>query len=94
LAKPQNAQKEGERVVREGETFEHKKVIFKIVELAPHFDPQFRPSLMIGYKLIDGDFTSETAHIFIRKNEDPRPHVERVVDHYLGTLKSILGVRS
>jgi len=81
-------------VVREGDEIQHKEIIFKVVEVAPHFDPAYRPRLMIGYRLIDKDFTSQIAHIWIGKNEDVRPHVERVVDHYLGTLKSILGVRS
>jgi len=85
-------------VVREGETFEHKEIIFEIVEVAPHFDPAYRPSLMIGYKLHDKTgkepFTSQVAHIWIGKTEDIRPHIERVVDHYLGTLKTILRGRS
>lgn len=93
MAEPRQAQKGEEKVVREGDTHEFKKITFKVMEVIPHFDPAYRPRLMVGYRLIDGDYESQTAHLWMGKNEDIRPHVERVVEYYLGTVRKILGVK-
>jgi len=94
LAESRQPKKEGSRVVREGETFEVEKIIVKVVEVAPHFDAFGSPSYMVGIRLIDGAFQSDVFHFWMKKREDPRPHVEKVVHQYLHTHRSILGIKT
>jgi len=92
LAQARQPQKEGEKVVREGETFEHKKVVLEIVEVLPYFDPSNRRSLMVAYRLKDGAFVSPVAHFWMAKSADVRRHVEEIVEHYLDILRPLRGI--
>lgn len=93
---PPSAQerKEGERVVRVGETFEHKKVVVEIRELAPNLDPYGRPAYLVGVLLKDATsgqpLMSDLFHFTMRKTDDPRPRLEKIIDDYLNLYKDMM----
>jgi len=76
-------------MVRVGEVYEHQGIKIKIVEVAPYYTYKRRKNLLIGYKLIDGDFTSPTAHFWMRETEDIRKKIEEVVKFYLEVKSSM-----
>jgi len=78
-------------MVRAGETYTHKKIVVKIMEVIPYRSYTGRRHLMIAYKIIDGDFESPVAHFWKPEGEDIRPYIERVVEYYLEVRKSLLG---
>jgi len=65
-----------------------RKIVIKIVEVIPYRKLTGGRRLLIGYKLIDGNFVSPTAHLWINENEDIRPHLKRVVEFY-NEVKSV-----
>jgi len=81
-------------VPRVGETFEHKKVILEIVEPIPFFDPSNRRSLMICYRLHDGDWVGPKAYFWMGRNQDIRPRIEETIDYYLDVVKPLRGAIS
>lgn len=80
-------------MVRVGESFEHQKIVIKIVEVKPYFDPSNRRCLMVGIILIDGKYTSPVYHFWMGKNEEIRTHIEKCANDYLSHQKAILGIQ-
>jgi len=76
-------------MVRAGETHEHENIKVKIVEVATVTVYKRRRTYLIGYKIIDGDYTSPTAHFHMAEHEDIRRWIERIVNHYLDIKKSM-----
>jgi len=76
-------------MVRQGETFEHEGIKVKIVEVAPYSTYRKQRNLLIGYKIIDGKYTSPTAHFWMRESEDIRRKIEEIVNFYLDIKKSM-----
>jgi len=68
-------------------------ITIEIVEVAEV--PQF-PSgkaYMIAYRIIDGDYVSPVAHLFVSSDTDLKKEFKRVVDFYNQVKSSILGRR-
>jgi len=76
-------------MVRVGETYEHEGIKIRIVEVAPYYTYRKRRHLLIGYKIIDGNYTSPTAHFWMREGEDIRKKIEEVINFYLDIKKSM-----
>jgi len=76
-------------MVRTGESYEHEGIKVRIVEVATVTLYKGRRTYLIGYKIIDGDYTSPTAHFHMAEYEDIRRWVERIVDHYLDIKRSM-----
>jgi len=76
-------------MVRAGETYEHEGIKVKIMEVKPYYTYRKRRNLLIGYKIIDGNYTSPTAHFWMAENEDIRRKIEEVVNFYLDIKKSM-----
>jgi len=70
-------------MVRAGETHEHQGIKIRIVEVATIIGYKRRKTYLIGYKIIDGDYTSPAAHFWMAENEDIRQHIEKIVSFYL-----------
>jgi hypothetical protein len=73
-----------------GEKFFEKNISFQIVEVVPLKDFMGRRMVQIAYRIIDGDYTSPVAHLFLYAEEDVKLWVKRVVDNYLSAKESIL----
>lgn len=80
-------------MVREGEEVKVKNVIIRIQEVLPYFDFTNKRCLMIGYVIIDGSFQTDLAHVWIPKNADVRPELEKVVNKYLQQTAMIRRVK-
>jgi hypothetical protein len=76
-------------VLRAGQEYEHKSIKVQIREVIPYFDPAGRKTLLVSYRIKDGDFESQTAHFFMRAKDDPRPKIEEVVETYLELSKIV-----
>lgn len=76
-------------MVRVGETFEEKGVKLRIVEVAPYYTYRKYKCYLIGYRIIDGKYTSPVAHFWMRDGEDIRKKVREVIDFYLDIKKSM-----
>jgi len=76
-------------MVRQGETYEHQGIKIRIVEVAPYYTYRRHRNLLIGYKIIDGTYTSPTAHFWMRETEDIRRRIEQIVNFYLDIKKSM-----
>jgi len=77
-------------MVRAGEEHEVEGIRIQIVEVLPYRTFRGRRMLMIGYRIIDGDFISPVAHLWIGEGEDIRPKLKELARHYLslrGTLR-------
>jgi len=76
-------------MVRPGEVYEHEGIKVQIVEVAPYYTYKKRKQLLIGYRLIDGSYTSPTAHFWMSEHEDIRRKIEEVVNFYREVKKSL-----
>jgi len=76
-------------MVRVGENYEHQGITVKIVEVAPYYTFRKRKHFLIGYKIIDGNYTSPTAHFWMAEGEDVRKKIEEVVNFYLDIKRSM-----
>lgn len=79
-------------MVRAGETFEHRSITIKIVEVKPYFDPSNRRCLQVGITLKDGKYESPVYHFWMGKNEEIRTYIEKAANDYLSHQKAILGI--
>jgi len=77
------AEEGGLAVVRAGEEHEVEGIRVRIVEVLPYRTFRGRRMLMIAYRIIDGDFTSPVAHLWIEEGADIRPKLEELVRNYL-----------
>jgi len=73
-----------------GEKFFEKNITFQIVEVIPLKDFMGRQMVQIAYRIIDGDYTSPVAHLFLYADEDVKFWVRQVVNNYLSAKESIL----
>ncbi|KPV62497.1 MAG: hypothetical protein AOA66_1314 [Candidatus Bathyarchaeota archaeon BA2] len=76
-------------MVMVGEEHVHEGITVKVVEVIPYRDFRNQKNLMIGYMIIDGDFTSPVAHIWMLETEDIAEKLRSVAGYYL-TIKSSL----
>lgn len=83
------SEEEGEEMVRAGQKYTHEKVVFEVVEVIPMFDFAGRKMHQISYRIIDGNYVSPVAHLWIRKGQDIRKAVEEVVNQYLTIIKTL-----
>ena len=70
-------------MVRAGEEHEVEGIKIRIVEVLPYRTFRGRRMLMIAYRIIDGDFTSPVAHLWIEEGADIRPKLKELVRNYL-----------
>jgi len=74
-------------MVRVGEQYtvevQEQKIKVQIVEVIPYRTPTRRRALLIGYRIIDENFESPTAHFWMYEGEDIRGKIREVVDFYL-----------
>lgn len=77
-------------MVRVGEEYEHKGIKMRIREASALFDAAGHRTIMVGYVLVDGSYTSPVAHLWVRSDEDFRTQAEKTIDFYLSVAKSIL----
>ena len=54
-----------------------------IVEVIEMKDFAGNRLLQVAYRLIDGDYESHTAHLWVRDEKELRERIERVVSDYL-----------
>lgn len=76
-------------MVRQGETYEHEGIKVRIMEVAPVTVYKGKRTYLIGYKIIDGNYTSPLAHFHMAEYEDIRKWIERIVNYYLDIKKSM-----
>ncbi|MBA7556113.1 hypothetical protein ES705_48811 [subsurface metagenome] len=77
---------------RVGQELEEKGITLKIMEIVPYFSPTGKRMLLVGYRIIDGKFTSTLAHFFMKANADIRPEVEKVINFYKEQMDIIKGI--
>jgi len=76
-------------MVRVGETYEEQGIKIKIVEVAPYRTYRKKRNLLIGYKIIDGQYQSPVAHFWMAEGEDIRKKIEEIVNYYKDIKKSM-----
>ena len=76
-------------MVRAGEILEEGGVKVRIVEVAPYYNYRKRKHYLIGYRIIDGNYTSPVAHFWMAEGEDIRKKIQEVVNFYKDIKKSM-----
>jgi len=78
-------------VVRVGEKHKMDNIILEITSVESIFKFRNTELLRIGYVLIDGNYRSPEGYFFIRKEEDVRNAIERVIRNYKSVRDYIAG---
>lgn len=55
----------------------------RILEIIETKDFAKNRILQVAYQIVDGDYESHTAHLWVRSEEELRRRIERVVSDYL-----------
>jgi len=79
--------------VSAGMKFYKDTVTLEIIEVNVVKGYRSDDTYIIAYRLRDGNFVSPVAHIFVKRGEDVRKHIELVIDNYLNNrnyIKSVL----
>ncbi len=76
-------------MVRAGEVYNVDGIKVRIVEVAPYYTYRKQRCFLIGYRIVDGNYTSPIAHFWMRETEDIRKKIREVVDFYKDIKKSM-----
>ena len=82
--------------LKNGDKFYKENITLEILEVTKTADIMGTEVYIIAYRIRDGNFESPTAHIFARRGEDVRQHIERIMSEYLrlrSSLRTRLGRR-
>jgi hypothetical protein len=66
-----------------------KGITLQIVDIQPFFDPFHRNNFMVGYRVIDGKYTSPIAHFWMRDLSKLGQSIKDIVRSYKRTLRRI-----
>lgn len=77
------------RDVKTGDKHYYRNITFEIVEVMDTRDFNKRPMKIISYRIIDRDFVSPVAHLFLYPHDNVRNYIKQVIDTYLQARSSI-----
>ena len=69
--------------ISEGTELNIGEIKVRILEVIETMDFAKNRILQVAYQIIDGDYESHTAHLWVRNEEELKKRIERVVSDYL-----------
>jgi len=69
--------------ISEGSEIDVGEIKVRIVEIIETRDFAKNRILQVAYRIVDGDYESPTAHLWVRGEEELKRRIERVVSDYL-----------
>jgi len=78
------------RDVRTGEKLFYKNITFSIVEKIETKDFMGRELVVLSYQIIDGNFQSQVAHLFLHPLDNIKEWVMKIVENYIQIKQSML----
>ena len=76
-------------MVEQGQVFKDGEIRLLVLEAKPFRDPSNRASFMVGLRILDGDYQSPVFHIWMKKKNDIRTAVSKIIGDYRQTLSQI-----
>ena len=69
--------------ISEGSEIDVGEIKVRIVEIIETRDFAKNRILQVAYQIVDGDYVSPTAHLWVRNEEELKKRIKRVVSDYL-----------
>lgn len=76
-------------MVEQGQVFKDGEIRLLVLEAKPFRDPSNRASYMVGLRILDGNYQSPVFHIWMKKKDNIRTAVSKIIGDYRQTLSQI-----